>query len=216
MNLVPRFFVAGLFAPVLPPGEVTADRLNRAWSEIQGLYGYRRLELAPEGNAANFVGASDEEGVTIQPPLIQVRDRIALTPEQSTDKAQSVFRVVTRHLGLSQLFNLGVKHIYHAPIPDKDSRGFVLRNILGKGEQELSDLQSGGTIWAGVKYVVSHTDVQYTLLIEPLQADQAFLFIDLDAQFPGPTTLDAVKDRAREAERYLTQAVAMYLDKVSS
>jgi hypothetical protein len=217
MELLPQALVVGVVTP--PPGvpggaDVTPDKLNRIWSEIATTHGYRQYALAPDGSGAEFAGASPAEGITIQPPLIQLRDKITFTAAQSADQLETALKVIVRHLGIGQLFNLAVRHVYHAPVADNDARGFVMHRVLGKEEDDLGALQIGENFWGGAKYVSSAPDRQYTLVLEPLQSDERYVYVDLDAQFPGPTTPDAVTDRAKDAEQYLTGAVASYLDSV--
>jgi len=50
-------------------------------------------------------------------------------------------------------------------------------------------------------------------VLEPLQRDETFLFIDLNADFPGPATLDSVAQHAGDAHDYLRRAISSYLDK---
>jgi hypothetical protein len=216
MELIPQMFIAGVFTP--PPGvpgsfPMTADKLNRIWSEVGPTHGYRQFQVLPEDAGAIFVGAQADSGVTIQPPLLQVRDPISLAASQSADRAESILKTIARHLGISQFFNLGIRHVYHAAVSDNDAVGFVMRRVLAKDPEGLGELHTGGDFWGGVKYVAANEQAQYTLIIEPLVADTRYVFLDLDAQFPGPTTLDAVTDRAKDAETYLTQAVNAYLDK---
>jgi hypothetical protein len=217
MELVPKYSIFGVITPPLGvaggPKAPNPDILNRIWSEIGPLYGYRRLELSADGTAAQIVGAVDEDGVNIQPPLLQVLGNIRMTAQHSADQAHSILKVIAQHLGLTQFFNLGIKYIFHAPAPGKDGRAFVLHKLLGKDEAGVGGLQRGGDLWTGVKYVVSDAEANtFTLLVEPLIADNGFLFLDLDCQFPGLTTLDSLKERAQDAERYITQTVASYLE----
>jgi hypothetical protein len=203
----------GLFIP--PPGvpgaaEVTTEKLNRIWSELAPRYGYTQLQASPDGAAAQFLGASPDVGITIQPPLIQFRDAISMTPEQSAENAQDAIKTVARSLGTDQFFNLGVKHVYNAPLENNDAKGFILNKLVA-GTEALEELNVGGESWAGITHVISQPQGVYTLNIEPLQADQMkSLFIDLDAQFPGPVTLDAIKDRAGDAKDFLTSNVVRY------
>lgn len=218
MELIPKIFVAGLFTP--PPGvpgtqPITADKLNRIWAEVGPAHGYRQFQVLADDAGAIFVGTQAEAGVTIQPPLLQVRDPISMTAAQSAERAETIFKVIARHLGVAQFFNLGIRHVYHASVPDNDATGFVMHRVLAKEEGDLGPLQAGETLWGGVKYVTVAPDRQFTLIIEPLQADTRYLYIDLDAQFPGAVTLDNVSDRAKDAEQYVTQAVNAYLDQVS-
>lgn len=215
MELVPKALVVGVFAAVQPSPAppVNEDKLNRIWAEVAPRQGYRQLQLAPDGSGAQFLGGAPDDGLTIQLPLIQVRSKIPTTAMNAADEVQVTFKTIAKHLGLAQFFNLGIKHIYHAPIPTNDARGFALQRLLRKSEEEVGLLQRGGPFWGGVKYGANGPDnSQFVLSVEPWLADDRFLFIDLDAQFPGPVTLDTLKDRAWDAEQYLSGAVRQYLD----
>ncbi len=217
MELVPKYSIFGVITPPLGvpggPKAPTPDVLNRIWSEIGPQYGYRRLELSADGTAAQIVGASEEDAVNIQPPLLQVLGNIRMTAQHSADQAHAILKVITQHLGLTQFFNLGIKYIFHAPAPAKDGRVFVLHKLLGKDDAAVAGLQRGGDLWTGVKYAVSDAEGNaFTLMVEPLIADNTFLFLDLDAQFPGLMGLDDLRDRAQDAERYMQQTVSSYLD----
>ena len=80
---------------------------------------------------------------------------------------------------------------------------------------QLTTLEQGGSLWAGLKFVVTHQDLTHTLVIEPLQADNSYVFIDLDTQWPGPVSVDSVHDRASDSLRYLQGAVRTFLDSAS-
>lgn len=217
VQLIPKALVVGVFVPpagVPGASELTMDKLNRIWSEVAPEHGYVQLQSAPNGAAAQFLGTSPEIGVTIQPPLIQVRDLINLTPEQSAEKAEQVIKTIARVLGANQFFNLGVRHVYNVPLDNNDARGFVLNKMLA-GESSLEPLSLGGDAWGGVKAIVtSPSGSVYVLTVEPLQADEMkSLYVDLDAQFPGPlASLDAIADRAGDAKSFLTNDVNRYLD----
>jgi hypothetical protein len=216
MNLLPKYFVIGVLTPPVGvpggPKPATPDKLTRIWGAISATYGYRRFELSPDGTAAMIVGAAEDDGVAIQPPLLQIRGPIRLTAAQSAEQAMTILKIIAEHLGNDQFFNLGIKFVYHAPAAGKDARALALHKLLSKTEEDVSALQRGGDIWVGTKYVVTEPEAQFTLLVEPLVTDNAFLFLDLDVQFPGPVTLDSVKERADHAERYMTQTVGPYLE----
>src|ERR1700694_4793596 len=107
MKLLPRSHVFGDFSALNPgpEGLVSVEKLNRVWAELAPLYNYRQLQLAPDASGAQFVGATTDDGITIQPPLIQVRLPISMTADIAADEAQSILRVIQRHLGVSQFFN---------------------------------------------------------------------------------------------------------------
>lgn len=215
MEFIPRALVVGLFAATQPgAAPVTEEKINRIWSEVAPRQAYRQLQMAPDGSGAQFVGKTPSDGATIQLPLIQVRSNIETTAANSADEAQVTIRSIAKHLGLAQFFNLGIKLVYHAPVLTNDARGFLLNNVLRKGSDELGMLERGGPFWAGVKYGAAAADnSHYTLAIEPWLADDKFLFIDLDVQYPGAITIDDIADRAGEAAEYLSGPVKEYLDR---
>lgn len=219
MELIPKALVVGIFAAVQPTPEpvVSSEKLNRIWAEVAPRHGYRQLQLAPDGSAAQFFGAGGDDGATVQLPLLQVRSSITMGAANAADNAHDVLRSMATNLGIGQFFNLGIKHIFHGAVRSNDARGYVMTHLLGKTETDLEGIQRGGALWTGVKYGIGGVDgAQYTLIVEPWLADNRFVFIELDAQFPGAVTLDAVKDRAREAEQFALGAVKSYLDEAES
>jgi hypothetical protein len=216
MELQARQVIAGVLTP--PPGgpggiDVNASKINQIWSEVSPHYGYRQFQLAPDGTGAVFLGASESDAVTIQPPLIQVRDVVSFTVGQSADKVQAIFSAISRHLGIAQFFNFGCKLVYHAPMPDNDSASFMLR-ALGRNQDDLAELRAGDHLWGGMKIGTGGGDRQYVLVLEPFHADRRSLYVDVDAQFPGPMTLDAVPGRIKDVEQYVTHAVNAFLDRL--
>lgn len=218
MELQPQQFVVGVVTPpVGVPGgpDVNPTKLNLIWSEVSPHYGYRQYQLAPDGTGAVFLGSAETQQVAIQPPVIQIRDPIELTSGQSAEKAEAILKIIARHLGIAQFFNLGIRLIYHAPAPDNDATGYLMRNVLQRSEDDLAELRAGDAIWGGVKIGTGNQERQYSLVIEPLHRDARFIYVDLDAQFPGPATLDAVTTRAKDVEQYLTHAVNSFLDRTA-
>lgn len=216
VKLIPRALVIGVVVPPLStkPGEalITRDKLNHLWAEVTSSYSYQQLHVDPAGAGAQFIGTQPEDGVTIQPPLLQVRQIVETTVDRAAQKAQDIFKMIDRFVGPAQYFNLGIKHVYHAPAPGNDAVRFVMTQLLSKTEHDLEQLKGGGDIWTGVKYVISYPDKVHTLLVEPLQVDPSFVFIDLDAQFPGPASIDSIEKQAADCENFLTRAVGPYLD----
>jgi hypothetical protein len=210
MELIPKAFVVGVFAAT-EPGSPDLERANRIWSELSARYDYRRLSRTGEG--VHFIGVGSDDALIIQPPLVQVRSTAKMGVQNAADEAEVAIRTVARHLGYAQFFNLGIKHVFQAPAPKGDAQEFVMRRLLGRDPVDLGDLERGGGVWGGVKYRLAAPDGSvYTLVIEPLIANNQYLFIDLDAQFPGPAETDRIPDRAREAEEYADGAIRRYLE----
>lgn len=216
MDLIPKAMVVGVFVPPAPPGQqqVSADRINRIWAELAPAHGFTSLQMAPDGSVANFVGRTGEDGITIQPPLIQIRSSIETSTSVAAETVESMVKVITRHLNAPQIFNVGIRHVYVAPLPDNDARGFVLHRLLRSDEQDLASLSGDPDhAWGGLKYLIPLADRQYTLVIEPsVLEEMRSLYIDLDAQFPGQAVPGAIAERAQEAQDYLTGVVNQYLD----
>jgi hypothetical protein len=219
MELVPKLLIAGIY--VGPPTQdqtVNRQRLNQVWADVASKYDdYVQLQVSPDGLAAEFTGAIPGDGVSIQPPLVQVRDVIRLTAEQSAEKATDIFRIVARHLLVAQYFNLGVKHIYHFAPQSNDATAFM-RDVLGKTSDDLADL--GQEVVPGVKYYVAHPAAggqPWTVVIEPLLADPEgrTVVVEVDAQFGGPIELDAVERRHQEARDFINAGVKRYIDRAS-
>jgi len=123
VELIPKALVVGLFAAT-QPGAPDRDRITRIWSDLSARQEYRHLNVTGEG--AQFVGASGDDALIIQPPLIQVRSTARLGVQNAADEAQTAIKTVARHLGYAQFFNLGVKHVFHVPAPGNDARSFVM------------------------------------------------------------------------------------------
>jgi hypothetical protein len=211
VELIPKAFVAGVLAAA-QPGAPEREKINRIWNELSARQDYRQLNVTADG--AQLVGATPDDALLIQLPLIQVRSAARMGVQNAADEAAVALRAVAKHLGLDQFFNLGIKHVYSSPAPDRDARAFVFNRLLGKQDDpSLGGLERGGRFWAGLKYGAEAADGSvFVLVIEPLLADNEHLFIDLDSQFPGPADLDRVRERASEAEEYADHAMRQYLE----
>lgn len=206
VELIPKAIVVGVLTAVAP-GAADADKINRIWSQLSRRMGYRQLVNTGEG--ATFVGASGDDAFVIQPPLLQFRSPAAMGFANAADDARVCLKTAAEHLGATQFGNLGIKHVFHATAPDNDAFLYVQNRLLGKTSDELETLALGGSIWVGIKYGITAADgTVYTLVIEPFVADPKFLFIDLDAQFPGEAELDAIENRVADAERYVKETRA--------
>lgn len=219
MELLPKAMVVGVFAAVQPGPSpvVTPEKINRIWAELAPRQGYRQLQLAPDGAGAQFFGSTGDDGAAIQLPLLQVRTSIATTSANAADEAQFALKAMANHLNLTQFYTLGIRQWYHAPVANNDARDFVLRRVLNKEEEDLVALERGGGLWGAAKFGALAPDgSQYTISIEPFHADNRFIYVDVDAQIPGPASLENVRDRAAEAAEYASRSVKEYLDRAEA
>lgn len=215
MNFIPKQVVVGVFTPSIMPGtadQPTPERINKAWAELAGRYRYSQLQLSPDGTAGNFLGATADDGITIQPPVIQYRSSVFVS-ENAGDTARDALSTLARHLGATGFQQLGIKLVYWVALPDNDAPGFVLRKIFGRTEAEFEGLRGGAqTLVAGAKFVLSENTSGYTVLVEPLLRDQKFLFVDVDAQFPGTIELDRIESRCRDVQQFATGTLNTFLE----
>lgn len=225
MELIPKALVAGMFVQgqIVSTGPasivlqqvgapVTRDSINRIWSDVVKDYPYQSLQFEPAGAGAAFVGTGPDEAVVIQPPLVQVRDPISLSVRQSAEKAAFVFGSVVHHIGGAPPSNLGVKLIYHAPAPNRGSVEFLLSEMVG-GHDDVQHLAGTMEYQASVKYVLKSAEVSYTLWLEPLYSNLEFIFIDLDAQFPGVADVTQVAERVTAVATFMSTRVKTFLDR---
>ncbi len=222
MDLIPVAFAAGVYLPphIGPQGEpVRRDQLEQIWDEVGRTFGYRQFHLAPDDASAQFLGQSAQDAVVINPPVVQVRDLMPQGADRSARKAEEILKVVVERLGAggNQCSQLGVRHVYHMPAPGKDARAFALANLLGKSDEQMEGLRGAGEIVPGLRDYVMYDELQrqFTANIEPLLVDNAYLIIDLDAQFFGPVDLDRIKERSADAERYISGDIRRYLTELA-
>jgi hypothetical protein len=199
-----------------PPGAtpVTRDVINRIWSDVVKEYPYQSLQLDPSGGGgAAFVGATPDEAVIIQPPLVQVRELVGIGGVPDTArKIAFVLQAAVHHLSGTLPVNLGVKLIYRAPAPGGNAIEF-LRSEFVKGDDDMRSLAGGMEYEASVKLIMKSADVTYTLLIEPLHADLAYLYLDLDTQYQGVVDITRIAERIGQAESFLSTQVRTFLDR---
>ncbi len=221
MEFIPQMMVTGAFV-VTPEmqtgGAVSEDKLVTIYKEIRDAgFQYQQFQLDPNGQGAVMQAQPPGELVTVRPPLVQVQSVLREgTVETGGKKAQDIAAIVTRVLGVAQLQQLGIRLVYHAPLPSNDAKEFMLNRVLSFGGQHLGDLGMGGDLWGGVKYVVSHPEGQYTFSVEPAIAENMkSLYIEMDAQFPGAHAPSSVLDKAGQVKEYVTGRLGNYLDKIA-
>lgn len=220
VEFIPQASVIGAF--VVPPdlqqgGRVPRAKLEKLWSEIGQTYKYTSFQFTPDEGGVQIQGSKPGDLVNVQPPLIQIQTSLddGSTTEAAARKAQEILGAVLRVFNVPQINNLGIRHVFTAPLPTNDARDFLLHKVLSFGGENLEHLEMGaGDIWGGVKYVVPHSEGgHYTIQIEPLQADQMrSLFIDIDAQFVGAAAPTVVESRAADVSRYVAEHLGPYLD----
>jgi hypothetical protein len=226
VELIPKAAVAGLFVQsqivttgpaslVLqaPGATVSRDVINRIWSDVVKDYPYQSLQLNPVGSGGAFIGGGPEDAVLIQPPLVQIRDLISLQGVSgSAEKIETIFKIVTHHIGSSSPANLGIKLVYHAPAPGGDAVSFILSEMMA-GHDDVQHLAGGMALQGMARYLLKGDGLTYTLSLEPLQSDRSYIFIDIDAQYDGNVDTAHIRDKVLSTDEFVTKQVRSFLER---
>jgi len=196
-----------------PGPQITRDTINRIWAEVVKTYPYSSLQFEPSGTGAAFLGTGPEDVTLIKPPIVQVRDIVELGVAQSASKITSILKTVAHHVsGPTGPLNLGIKIVYHVPAPAGSAVDFILSEMI-KGGDDVQALAGAMRSEASVTFLLSTPEVQYTLAIEPLRADPTYVYVDLDAQYPGAVDLTAVEGKIKSVDEFMRNQVNNFLDK---
>jgi hypothetical protein len=89
----------------------------------------------------------------------------------------------------------------------------VILSEMIKGGDDVQALAGAMRSEASVTFLLSTPEVQYTLAIEPLRADPTYVYVDLDAQYPGAVDLTAVEGKIKSVDEFMRNQVNNFLDK---
>jgi hypothetical protein len=185
LEILYQQIVLGLFPQPtqIPPQPFDKEALQRAFLDLTGDYTYQQFVFTPNGGA-QVLGATPDDGITIEPGLIQVRTPVAMTKELAATKVTTVLASVCKRMDIQAFVSGGMKVIAHAPIPTgyEHAQQFVGEKLM---HSEAHPAELGPKYFAGgVKYrsIDNEARREENLLIEPLIRDPVFLFIDYDVQ----------------------------------
>ncbi len=191
-----RSLVVGL-APQpkqIPPAPFDKEELQRVFVEVNRITSYTQFSFLPGDSGAQLLNSA-EDRVLITPGLIQLFALVSLTAERTRETAVQVLEAICTRLKVDTFLQCGLKVIAHVPAPGErpDARAFISEHFL-RGAPSEKDL--GPDFFAGgVKYRSFTQTEDQNLLIEPLAADNQFVYIDYDVQRVQPVGgLDAVSE----------------------
>lgn len=218
MESVPQGLVLGLVLPQAPPGvelpelpEITFERLSALFSELALSQGYRNFQNPPDGSCLIY-GLNANDKLMIRPGLVQVTDPAAEGAQRAADRASQVIKAAITHLGIVNILQLGVKWVFNVPCPE-GARHFALEKLARTTEELLEDLAVGSSVWAGVHYMTTSEEksAQYSIRVEPLLADDAFLFVNVDTGFSN-VQIAAIGETIREVLAYAQGPVMAHIN----
>jgi hypothetical protein len=122
-----------------------------------------------------------EDRVLLQPGLLQVATPIESTAERAREKAASVFVKASKGLSLEQFFQSAIKVVANVAAPEDGARDFIGARLMKGVTNHLAGLGEG-FFGGGVKFMRVADDLsrQDFLLIEPLIADDHFIWVNYD------------------------------------
>lgn len=173
----------------IPPQPYDREALQRAFVDLTAEYSYQQFVFTPSGGA-QILGGTPEDGVTIEPGLIQARTPVSMTKELAASKIAGILSSVSRRMNLHAFLGGGLKIVAHAPIPTgyENAQQFVGQRLM---HSEDHPAELGPNYFAGgVKYrsIEDEGESEEVLLIEPWVREPVFLFIDYDVQNRRPMT----------------------------
>ena len=188
-----------------PPLPFDREDLERIFMEVSRTYPYSQFGLLPAEQGAQLLNPPDDR-ILIQPVLLQVNTPIQSTAALIREKAVAVFRVITDRLKISRFIQLGIKVVAHVPAPPGGAKEFIADRLLGQGERSK---ELGPDFFVGgVKFrrIDPEAQQEHILLIEPLIADDDFIWIDYDVQRAGPFEgLDSVGPAVDDAFTFVRE-----------
>jgi hypothetical protein len=176
------------------------DALHAAYRDITEHYPYAEFRLLTGGCAAQLSNGP-QDFVMLDPRLLQVRTDIVLTPALAQAKTIEILRRATACLDQDDFAQCGVGINAHTPLPPNspDARSYLTDELSDTSERARA---LGPGFFACLQFRRSATNVEEQLSVEPLLADDRFLFLKLDVQRTGPhghlDELDAWLDDAFE------------------
>lgn len=168
----------------IPPAPFSPDQLQRLFTEVGRSYRYQQFSFLP-GDGGAQMSNGPEDALMVQPPLVQLRALVTLTPEASRETSMTILRSAAAELELDQFLQAGIKVIAHVPAPgDTDAKAFVEEQLMRAGGR--AKLLGQDFFAGGVKFRALGESSEANLLIEPLVADPQFIFVDYDVQHHEP------------------------------
>jgi len=173
----------------VPPQPFDREDLQKVFFEVSRDYPYSQFGLLSGDQGAQFLNPPHDR-VLIQPQLLQVQSPIGsggttdTTAERSREKAVAVLSAAAERLAIRQFLSCGIKVQAEIPAPEGGARNYVATNLFHQADRV--DLLGQGFFGGGIKVWRFDPDTPgqkiEILLVEPLLADDAFIYVDYDVQ----------------------------------
>jgi hypothetical protein len=168
----------------IPPAPFVAEDLQRAYFDVSKEHHYQQFQFLPGEAGAQFMNAP-EDGIVVQPGLIQLRTPVETTPEVARERFVAILRVLAKRLALATFLQAGIKVVAHVAV-DGSAKHFIGERLM-RSPDHIAEL--GPNFFAGgVKFrsIQPENGLEENLLLEPFVHDDKFVFVDYDVQRPFP------------------------------
>jgi hypothetical protein len=178
-----RSLIVGLVPQLreVPPPPFKQEDLQRVYLDVSRTYSFGQFSLLPAGGGAQLLN-TPEDRLLIQPVLVQAQTPIELTVDAAREKVTTLIGTAASRLQLTEFVQCGIKVVAHVAVPNRDAKAYAAENLLaGRSlEAELGpSFFVGGLKYRGLE---TQPPVEQNLAIEPLLADNEFMYVDYDVQ----------------------------------
>ncbi len=186
------------------------DALQKTHREITADYPYADFQLIARGGAAQLSNGP-RDFVTLDPRLLQIKTDIDPSPAIAQAKTVAVLSRAAKSLEQSDFAQCGIQINARTPTPPSSSSAtsFITDELLNAGRQARV---LGPDFFACPQFRQASADLEQQLSIEPLLADQRFLFLGLDLQRNGPQHLNQLDGWLAEAFDFLRNRATKLLN----
>jgi hypothetical protein len=178
-----RSLIVGLVPQLreVPPPPFNQEDLQRLYMDVSRTYSFGQFSLLPAGGGAQLLN-TPEDRLLVQPVLVQAQTPIDLTVDAAREKATGLITTVATRLQLANFVQCGIKVVCHVAVPTRDAKAYAADTLLAG--RSLEDELGPSFFVGGLKYrsLEAEPPVEQNLSIEPLLADNEFMFVDYDIQ----------------------------------
>jgi hypothetical protein len=182
--------------------------------DLSSVHGYAQFAFLPGDAGATLLNSADDR-LLIQPSLLQLVMEVESTAERAQLDAWAILECTVERLALKAFLQCGIKVVAHteAPGPSPDARSFIASHLSSTDERASGlgeGFYSGGMKFRRIRNDTIASDE--TLQVEPLVADNHFVFIEYDIQRAGQLGIDLIPEWLESAFDFVRTRVRRVLE----
>jgi hypothetical protein len=189
----------------VPPTPYEREELQRVFFDVNRVKTFSQFAFLPGDSGAQILN-SPHDRVAVTPQLVQIHTPVELTAGRVREETIEVLSAITERLKLESFVQGAIDVTAHAAAPGElpDAQAFVRERLL-RGADHATELGADFFV-GGVKFRRSSpTTRDENLSIEPLVADNHYLWVNYNIQIFEPVTgLDRVAEWIDSAFDFVT------------